>query len=174
VQPGDILFTRYNGSSDLVGVGAIYAGAPRYYPDKLIRVRLWPELSDLANYIELAVNTWASRKHISRHIKTTAGQQGISGESIKQTPIPLPPLAEAKEIMAVLEGAQDNINGDLSVGINSAIALRKSVLKAAFEGRLVEQDGADEPAEVLLTRLPAVGDSGTAARGCSRRARAAQ
>jgi type I restriction enzyme S subunit len=31
--------------------------------------------------------------------------------------------------------------------------LRQSILKAAFEGRLVPQDRADEPASVLLARL---------------------
>lgn len=33
------------------------------------------------------------------------------------------------------------------------LALRQSILKAAFEGRLVPQDPTDEPASVLLARL---------------------
>jgi len=33
------------------------------------------------------------------------------------------------------------------------LALRQSVLKAAFEGRLVPQDPGDEPASALLARL---------------------
>jgi type I restriction enzyme S subunit len=33
------------------------------------------------------------------------------------------------------------------------LALRQSILKAAFEGRLVPQDPADEPASTLLARL---------------------
>ena len=37
----------------------------------------------------------------------------------------------------------------------NAFALRQSVLKRAFEGRLVPQDPADEPASVLLERLRA-------------------
>ncbi len=32
VETGDLLFTRYNGSADLVGVGAIYKGPKRFYP----------------------------------------------------------------------------------------------------------------------------------------------
>jgi type I restriction enzyme, S subunit len=35
VETGDLLFTRYNGSADLVGVGAIYRGPKRFYPDKI-------------------------------------------------------------------------------------------------------------------------------------------
>lgn len=34
-------------------------------------------------------------------------------------------------------------------------ALRRSVLKAAFEGRLVPQDLSDEPASVVLERIRA-------------------
>jgi type I restriction enzyme, S subunit len=44
VEAGDLLFTRYNGSADLVGVGAIYRGPKRFYPDKIIRARLEPVL----------------------------------------------------------------------------------------------------------------------------------
>jgi len=37
--------------------------------------------------------------------------------------------------------------------LKAAAALRQSILKAAFEGRLVPQDPTDEPASELLARL---------------------
>lgn len=40
-------------------------------------------------------------------------------------------------------------------GLLQSAALRRSVLEAAFEGRLVPQDPADEPASVLLERIRA-------------------
>jgi type I restriction enzyme, S subunit len=36
-----------------------------------------------------------------------------------------------------------------------AARLQQSILKAAFEGRLVPQDAADEPASALLARMAA-------------------
>ncbi len=45
------------------------------------------------------------------------------------------------------------------------IALRQSILKAAFEGRLVPQDPADEPASALLARLREGGSGALASRG---------
>jgi type I restriction enzyme, S subunit len=156
VEAGDLLFTRYNGSAELVGVGAIYRGPKRFYPDKIIRVRLEPILSILAEFVELAVNTGASRKHIAANIKTTAGQQGLSGESLKATPIPVPPPAEADEIVRrvsdALSACADTL-GLLDAEAADAARLKQSILKAAFEGRLVPQDPAEEPASALLARL---------------------
>jgi type I restriction enzyme S subunit len=156
VEAGDLLFTRYNGSADLVGVGAIYRGRKRFYPDKIIRVRLEPLLSMLAEFIELAVNTSAGRKHIAANIKTTAGQQGLSGESLKATPIPIPPPAEADEVVRRVSDAL-SASADTLVLLDAEAAdaarLKQSILKAAFEGRLMPQDPADEPAGALLARL---------------------
>jgi type I restriction enzyme S subunit len=157
VERGDLLFTRYNGSADLVGVAAIYDDAPRFYPDKLIRVRLRTELTEVSRYIEAAVNTWVGRSHIARHIKTTAGQQGISGESLKQTPIPLPPPSEAIEIIAMLGRQQGDVEIEFGPMSKQASALRQSILKAAFAGELVAQDPSDETAEMMLEKLTSQG-----------------
>ncbi len=152
-ERGDFLFTRYNGSAHLVGVGALYLDGPRYYPDQLIRVRLWPELQDYARYFEIVVNTWVSRKHIAANIKTTAGQQGLSGEALKNTPIPLPPRAEVAAIIRAIDDVDNDAAADLASIARAAPPLRQSVLKAAFEGRLINPDPHDEPAEHLLARL---------------------
>lgn len=168
VETGDLLFTRYNGSADLVGVGAIYRGPKRFYPDKIIRVRIEPVLSMLAEFFELAVNTGAGRKHIAANIKTTAGQQGLSGESLKATPIPIPPPAEAAEILRLVSdafaAAADTL-AMLDAEAADAARLKQSILKAAFEGRLVAQDPADEPASALLARLAANPPAANARRG---------
>ena len=167
VQKGDLLFTRYNGSADLVGVGAIYRGKKRFYPDKIIRVRLHDVLSNHLGFVELAVNCSAGRKHIAANIKTTAGQQGLSGESLKETPIPIPPPAEAAEILRrvseALSASADTLSL-LDAEAADAARLKQSILKAAFEGRLVPQDPADEPASAMLARLKATPSTATPAK----------
>ena len=45
--------------------------------------------------------------------------------------------------------------GGLAATLYRAAALRQSILKRAFEGRLVPQDRDDEPAAVLLERIRA-------------------
>ena len=99
-EPGDLLFTRYNGTPSLVGVAALVRASvqPVVHPDKLIKVRFVdPSNVDLA-YLELATNTGSSRRFIDGRARTTAGQTGISGHDVKQVPVPLPPRAEQRRI----------------------------------------------------------------------------
>ena len=72
--------------------------------------------------------------------------------------IALPPLAEQRAIVAEVDS---RLNECAKQGILLAEAqerasiLRQSILKRAFEGGLVPQDPADEPASVLLERIRA-------------------
>jgi type I restriction enzyme S subunit len=51
--------------------------------------------------------------------------------------------------------------------------LRQSILKWAFEGRLVDQHPNDEPAEALLARIRAERESATPKKTRGRKAKAA-
>jgi type I restriction enzyme S subunit len=68
----------------------------------------------------------------------------------------IPPAAEQAEIVDRVLAADANLRhlgNDLSMDIGTA--LRQSILTAAFSGKLVPQDAADEPASALLARLHA-------------------
>ena len=71
-------------------------------------------------------------------------------------PIPLPPLAEQRRIVAEVERRLSVIQqAEAAVKVNLARAerLRQSILKQAFSGKLVPQDPGDEPASALLERI---------------------
>ena len=74
-------------------------------------------------------------------------------------------MAEVERQFSFIEAAERAVDAAL---VRSA-GLRRSVLKAAFEGRLVPQDPSDEPASVLLERIAA---ERAAAPKVSRRGRA--
>ena len=137
-EPGDLLFTRYNGTPSLVGVAALVRASvqPVVHPDKLIKVR-FVDLStvDLA-YLELATNTGSSRRLIDGRARTTAGQTGISGHDIKQVPVPLPPRTEQRRIsqaVARLIETEDAVEQYAVKTSAEAGRLRQCLLRWVFE-----------------------------------------
>lgn len=158
LSKGDLVFTRYNGTRDYVGVCAEYRGdGTHLYPDKLIQTRT--AVSSISpSYLEKAINSGGSRKFIEKRIRTTAGQSGISGGDIKSMPVPICCKEEQKIIERHLESELSNvtaISDEIESGLKKAETLRQSILKKAFSGQLVPQDPNDEPASELLARIQA-------------------
>ncbi|MBR3383966.1 MAG: restriction endonuclease subunit S [Atopobiaceae bacterium] len=84
----------------------------------------------------------------------------ISEKQVVSILVPVPPLAEQKRIVAKLGELMplverydrlDRERTELNAGIEGA--MRASILQAAVQGRLTEQDPADEPASKLLERV---------------------
>jgi type I restriction enzyme, S subunit len=157
IENGDLLFTRYNGSIDLLGVAGMVRGCTDkvLHPDKLIRIKL--ALGDpMPSFVEIAANVGASRKHMIGRARTTAGQTGISGTDVREMPIPLPPVEEQRKIVAEIAEKLSQIEAaDIVIdhGLFRAARLRQSILKQAFEGMLVPQDPNDDPASELLEQV---------------------
>lgn len=142
VKENDLLFTRYNGSIDFVGVcGRVPKLAGKlFYPDKLIRCRPLIREAYHSAYLEYASNYGSARKFVLSRIKTTAGQTGISGSDLKQIPIPVAPAEEQQQIVQEIESRVsvcDKIEETITDSLKQAEALRQSILKKAFEGRLI-------------------------------------
>ncbi|MFA9479347.1 restriction endonuclease subunit S [Phycisphaerales bacterium AB-hyl4] len=140
---GDLLFTRYNGSVELLGVAGLVRGCkrPTLHPDKLIRVQtVLP--APLPEYVEIASNVGIARTHMASRARTTAGQTGISGIDVREMPIPLCPSSEQTEIILRIQEQlrqETRALNQVDVNIRRAARLRQAILKRAFEGRLVPQ-----------------------------------
>lgn len=87
-------------------------------------------------------------------------QMNINQSILKNTPIPIPPLAEQKRIVAKIEEllpmveeygkAQEQL---ATLNAEFPDKLRKSILQQAVQGKLTERDHADEPAFELINKL---------------------
>lgn len=104
LREGDLLFTRYNGNPEYVAACARVPAlpGPLTYPDKLIRVRVNQFECD-PRYMAIAMASPAVREQVRELCRTTAGQVGISGASIRKIRFPLPPVAEQQRIAEILE-----------------------------------------------------------------------
>ena len=84
------------------------------------------------------------------------GRPRINTTQLGESFVPLCSLPEQQEIVRVLDEQFEAIERnerELDAALKRSEALRQSILKRAFSGRLVPQDPADEPASALLARL---------------------
>jgi type I restriction enzyme S subunit len=93
-----------------------------------------------------------------RGVNQGAAQPNLNTSIIKAIWVTLPPLAEQEQIVALVEERLSQIDSaerTIDAELIRAKRLRQSILKQAFEGKLVPQDPKDEPASVLLERIKA-------------------
>ena len=89
-------------------------------------------------------------------VSTGTTFKAISGDNLKQLKLPLPPLNEQQRIVGKIESEFKKIDEGLEyllITKDKIKQYRQSVLKSAFEGKLIQQNHGDEPAEILLQKI---------------------
>ncbi|SFT80614.1 restriction endonuclease subunit S [Sedimentitalea nanhaiensis] len=163
VEEGDFYVARGNGSKKLVGLGSLASNVTfeTAFPDTMIRLRL--DLGVVASgYFGRVWNSRILRDQIEEAARTTAGIYKINQDHISGFVFPLCSPAEQAEIVSRLEAklsTLDALEADIDRQLARSRALRQSILKRAFEGKLVPQDPTDEPASALLARIKAERDA---------------
>ena len=157
---GDVLMCRTNGSVRLVGKTAVVNSElePHHgFASYLLRFRLM-ETEVIPKWFHIYATSQLGRTFIEQNAASSAGQNNVSLSLIHTMPIPLPPLAEQRRIVAEVE-RRLSVAQQAEAAVESSLAragrLRQSILKQAFSGRLVPQDPDDEPASALLERIRA-------------------
>jgi len=85
-------------------------------------------------------------------------QPFVTKPKLLKIPMPIASLAEQHKIIEEVErrfSIADEIEKTIDYSLKQAERLRQSILKRAFEGKLVPQDPNDEPAEKLLEGIKA-------------------
>ena len=113
--------------------------------------------SDLAPFVFSYMQSDEFRIAVRKRLQGT-DQPYLNTSLLPDIVIPLPPEEEIQAALAEI-GRQTSFLAEIEVQVASSSRrssrLRQSVLKSAFEGKLVEQDPTDEPASVLLARIRA-------------------
>jgi type I restriction enzyme S subunit len=98
-----------------------------------------------------------------RRINQGAAQPNLNTTIVKKIPVPLPPSNEQARVIQSIETRLivcEVANVSVATSLARSTRLRQSILKWAFEGRLVDQDPTDEPASRLLERIRADREAG--------------
>ncbi len=140
VQKNDFLFSRAN-TLDLVGAVVLVNSIERkvMLSDKTLRFTFNPTVSKL--FMLYYLRSKKGRNEIQR--LSTGNQESmrnIGQERIKQIEFPFPSLEEQQLIVEELESKLtvcDKIEETISQSLLQAESLRQSILKKAFEGKLV-------------------------------------
>jgi type I restriction enzyme S subunit len=155
LNPDDILVNRVN-SRELVGKSAVIPEGlePCVYESKNIRLRLKNTLA-YSKY----VNYWLllfGQKYFNRNAQQVVGMASINQTQLESLPLPFCSPLEQRQIIQEIDNhftIADTSEKFLQPTIQKIESLRQSILKEAFNGRLVSQEPDDEPAEKLLERI---------------------
>ena len=162
LEDGDLLFVEGNGSTKQIGRVAIWDDSiPNViHQNHLIRFRSNGLLSPrFALYFMMSP---VGRRRITAQASSTSGLHTLSISKVGALPTPLCSPAEQTEIVRLLDArleAAEALEREIGATLVRAEALRQSVLKQAFSGKLVPQDPTDEPATALLARIRADHDT---------------
>ena len=174
---GDILFNTRN-SLELVGKSGMVTDEPReptVFNNNLMRLRL-VEGAD-PKFINYQLCAPPFRKIMETVKRATTSVAAVYGGDLKALPVAIPSAEEQNQISAMVEEKLGQIEAVAlwcQTELTRSAALRQSILKDAFAGKLVPQDPTDEPAADLLARIRATRPTPARRVGKAQRAHAEQ
>jgi type I restriction enzyme S subunit len=136
----DLLIVEGNGSKSQIGRMTIWDGSIEgcLHQNHIIKAR--PNGKMLSRFALLYLISRYGRKQIEQIAKSTSGLYTLSVRKIEALQLPACSLDEQKKRLAEVEARLsvcDSIEQTVSAALQQAAALRQSILKQAFEGKLI-------------------------------------
>lgn len=159
LHAGDIVIVASTGSSTAIGrPGFAHEAMPSVQIGAFLRI-VRSSFVEFAPWNQLIFSSDYYRARIRELAKGT-NINNVKESYVMEMLVPIPPLAEQQRIVERIDELMPLVEEygrleDAREALDAALPerLRKSVLQMAVQGKLVEQDPADEPASVLLERI---------------------
>jgi Restriction endonuclease S subunits len=152
----DVLFNNTNSPKLLGKTAYIKEDTNWAYSNHMTRIRLNTSLLNSA-WISYTLHTLFLSGFFEMRCTHHVNQASINSTFLaEKVIIPLPPLPEQHRIVEEIErclSVADEVEKTVKQSLKQSKRLRQSILKRAFEGKLVPQDPTEEPASVLLERI---------------------
>jgi type I restriction enzyme S subunit len=155
LRPGDVLFNRTN-SPELVGKAAVVEAIDEaVFASYLIRVKLDRERVDPSFVAHWINSPWG--RAWARQVKRDAiSQSNINSRKLAAMPIPLPPLAEQRSIVAEIDellGRGEELDRRRGEEMAELDRLWEITLEAAFQGSFDGEESAPADSETAKEQL---------------------
>ena len=125
-------------------------------------------------YVAAYLSSHEGRNRLCENAKHAVNQASINQTDVGNTLVPITSTEEQLLIVQKIEQKlyqTDELISQIEGHLKKAEALRQSILKTAFAGKLVAQDPGDEPASVLLDRIKAEREPASKSRETTKRTR---
>jgi type I restriction enzyme S subunit len=155
VKKGDLLVTIVGANTG--DVCQVPRELPNHYICQSIAL-MRPVKIELSDFITMYLMSPENGQRQYQRYIYGAGRPHLKFDELRMTAVMVPPLAEQRRIVEEVErrlSVVSALDAAIQANLRRAGRLRQSILKRAFEGRLVPQDPNDEPASVLLERIRA-------------------
>jgi type I restriction enzyme S subunit len=162
---GTILVSKVTSATDEFEAGDVLYGRLRPYLNKVFRPNFAGRCS--AEFIVFRTTPHIESKYLQYFLNSsdfvefasqlTEGERPrVKFEQLAVYPFPFPPLAEQHRIVAAIEERLSQIDDGVTMLQRTQRRLKRYrdvILQSACEGKLVDQNPADEPASILLQRI---------------------
>ena len=153
LTPGDLLIVRTNGSVDLVGRSAVVQdGVDAAFASYLIRYQLRLDRV-MPEWVQAMLSAPQVRAKIETLAASSAGQHNLSLGKLNPLELPVPTLEVQAACLSRLADIEDHVSrlrAELSTAQSRGVNLRRSLLAAAFSGRLTNSKPQEERLEPVL------------------------
>lgn len=155
LEPGDILFNE-GGDRDKLGRGWVWQGEYDLciHQNHVFRARLF--LKEIQPKLVSWFGNTEGKEYFMREGKQTTNLASLNSTKLRSLPVPVAPSREQDFLVSRIDEllvSVDSLSASVGHQTLKLDKLDQSILGNAFEGKLVPQDGEDEPASNLLNRV---------------------